>query len=100
FKTSFVQTLTQYDVEVKIHTHVIHISTFTGKFNKVIYNKKPNEKNWIKETKRFNDKKEAIDFIIEFDNKTKKISPIDLPDKLIASAKAVIDFYDSIGMEG
>ncbi|MFA1821790.1 WYL domain-containing protein [Virgibacillus oceani] len=48
---------------------------------------------WIPATLRFNDKQEAIEFILGFGNKINVISPKDLPNEVVASAIAVIDFY-------
>lgn len=51
------------------------------------------ENEWIPATLRFNIKQGAIEFILEFANKIKVVSPNDLPDKVVSLAKSVIDFY-------
>ncbi|MEI3612733.1 helix-turn-helix transcriptional regulator [Pseudogracilibacillus sp. SO30301A] len=93
-KVEFVQNLPKYDVQVEIHTEIINRINFTGKFVKVIKTENPTG-DWIPATLRFNDKQEAIEFILGFANKIKVISPKNLPDKVVSLAMSVIDFYNN-----
>ncbi|WP_345893197.1 WYL domain-containing protein [Fredinandcohnia quinoae] len=93
-KVEFVQNLPNYDVQVEIHPKIMSRINFTGKFVKVIQTENPNEDNWIPATLAFNDKQEAIEFILGFANKIKIVSPKDLSDKVVSLAKSVIDFYN------
>ncbi|WP_368654127.1 helix-turn-helix transcriptional regulator [Ornithinibacillus sp. 4-3] len=94
-KERFVQNLPKYDVQVEIHPKIIKRITFTGKFVQVIQTENLNGDKWIPATLRFNDKQEAIEFILGFANKIKIISPEDLPDKVVLLAMSVIDFYNN-----
>ncbi|MBM7542792.1 helix-turn-helix transcriptional regulator [Amphibacillus cookii] len=94
-KVAFVQNLPKYDVQVEIHPEIMKRIKFTGKFVQVIKTDKPNEYNWISATLRFNDKQEAIEYILGFANKIKVVSPKDLPDKVVSLAMSVIDFYNN-----
>ncbi|MDY0395604.1 WYL domain-containing protein [Virgibacillus halophilus] len=93
-KAEFVQNLPKYDVQVEIHTKIIKRINFTDKFVKVIKTENPNGGKWIPATLRFNDKQEAIEFILGFANKIKVVSPKYLQDKVVALAMSVIDFYN------
>lgn len=94
-KEEFVQNLPKYDVQVEIHPEIIKRITFTGKFVQVIQTENLNGDKWIPATLRFNDKQEAIEFILGFADKIKAISPEDLPDKVVSLARSVIDFYNN-----
>lgn len=94
-KVEFVQNLPKYDVQVEIHTEIINRINFTGKFVKVIKIENPNRDKWIPATLRFNDKQEAIEFILGFASKIKVVSPKDLPDRLVSLATSVIGFYNN-----
>lgn len=92
-KAEFIKDLPQYDVQVELHPEIIKRINFTGKFVKVIKKESQIENNWTSATLRFNDKQEALEFILGFANKIKIVSPKDLADKVIISAMSVIDFY-------
>ncbi|PWU68169.1 helix-turn-helix transcriptional regulator [Gracilibacillus dipsosauri] len=92
-KIDFVQNLPKYDVQVEIHPEIMKRINFTSKFVKVIKVENSNDDNWIPVTLRFNDKQEAIEFILGFANKIKVIYPKDLPDRVVSLAMSVIDFY-------
>ncbi|MFD2656939.1 helix-turn-helix transcriptional regulator [Gracilibacillus thailandensis] len=92
-KVEFIQKLPKYDVQVEIHPEIMKRINFTGKFVQVIDTENQHENEWIPATLRFNDKQEAIEFILGFANKIKVVSPNDLPDKVVSLAKSVIDFY-------
>jgi len=94
-KVEFIQNLPKYDVQVEIHPAIIKRINFTGKFVQVIKTENPNGDKWIPATLRFNDKQEAIEFILGFANKIKVISPKDLPNKVVSMAMSVIDFYNN-----
>ncbi|MBN6187547.1 YafY family transcriptional regulator [Aneurinibacillus sp. BA2021] len=95
-KKEFIQNLPQYDVQVEIHPAIIQRINFTGKFVQFIQRENPNEDKWIPATLRFNDKQEAVEFILGFANKIKVISPKDLPNEVVSSAISVIKFYKNI----
>ena len=92
-KKEFIQNLPQYDVQVELHPAIIKRINFTGKFVQFIKTENPNGDKWIPATLRFNDKQEAIEFILGFANKIKVISPKDLPNEVVASAISIIKFY-------
>ncbi|MBT2217484.1 YafY family transcriptional regulator [Virgibacillus dakarensis] len=92
-KVEFIQNLPKYDVQVEIHTEIIKRINFTGKFVQVIQTENPNGDKWIPATLRFNDKQEAIEFILGFANKIKVISPKGLQNEVVSSAMSVIKFY-------
>lgn len=92
-KKEFIQNLPQYDVQVEIHPAIIPRINFTGKFVQFIQRKNPKEDKWIPATLRFNDKQEAVEFILGFANKMRVISPEDLQDKVVSAAMSVIEFY-------
>ncbi|MED3656020.1 WYL domain-containing protein [Heyndrickxia sporothermodurans] len=92
-KKEFIQNLPQYDVQVELHPAIIKRINFTGKFVQFIKTENPNGDTWIQATLRFNDKQEAIEFILGFANKIKVISPKDLPSEVVSSAISVIKFY-------
>ncbi len=92
-KKEFIQNLPQYDVQVEIHPAIIPRINFTGKFVQFIQRESPNDDKWIPATLRFNDKQEAVEFILGFANKMRVISPEDLPDKVVSAAMSVIEFY-------
>lgn len=94
-KVEFIQNLPKYDVQVEIHPAIIKRINFTGKFVQMIKTEIPNGDKWIPATLRFNDKQEAIEFILGFSNKIKVISPKDLPNKVVSLAMSVIDFYSN-----
>lgn len=95
-KKEFIQNLPQYDVQVELHPAIIKRINFTGKFVQFIKTENPNGDKWIPATLRFNDKQEAIEFILGFSNKIKVISPKDLPNEVVSSAISVIKFYKNI----
>lgn len=95
-KKEFIQNLPQYDVQVELHRAIIKRINFTGKFVQLIKTEYPNGDKWISATLRFNDKQEAIEFILGFANKIKVISPKDLPNEVVSSAISVIKFYKNI----
>ncbi|GIN59945.1 helix-turn-helix transcriptional regulator [Lederbergia ruris] len=92
-KKEFIQNLPQYDVQVELHPAIIKRINFTGKFVQFIKTENPNGDKWIPAALRFNDKQEAIEFILGFANKIKVISPKDLPNEVVSSAISVIKFY-------
>ncbi|GIN71723.1 transcriptional regulator [Bacillus sp. J14TS2] len=92
-KKEFIQNLPQYDVQVELHPAIIKRIDFTGKFVQFIKIENPNGDKWIPAALRFNDKQEAIEFILGFANKIKVISPKDLPNEVVSSAISVIKFY-------
>ncbi|MFK9091452.1 helix-turn-helix transcriptional regulator [Bacillus salipaludis] len=94
-KVEFIQSLPKYDVQVEIHPVIIKRLNFTGKFVQVIKTENTNGDKWIPATLRFNDKQEAIEFILGFANKIKVLSPKDLPSKVVSLAMSVIDFYSN-----
>ncbi|MBD8007495.1 helix-turn-helix transcriptional regulator [Bacillus norwichensis] len=92
-KKKFIQNLPQYDVQVEIHPAIIPRINFTGKFVQFVQRENPNEDKWIPATLRFNDKQEAVEFILGFANKMRVISPDELPEKIISAAMSAIEFY-------
>ncbi|MCJ7840103.1 YafY family transcriptional regulator [Lederbergia sp. NSJ-179] len=92
-KVEFIQNLPKYDVQVEIHPSIMKRINFTGKFVQLIKTENSNGEKWIPATLRFNDKQEAIEFILGFANKIRVISPKDLPNKVVSSAISVIKFY-------
>ncbi|WP_221568754.1 YafY family protein [Alkalihalobacillus sp. TS-13] len=93
-KVEFIQKLPKYEVQVEIDPAIIKRINFTSKFVQVLKTESPNENKWIPATLSFNDKQEAIEYILGFANKIKVVSPKDLPDKVVSSAKSVINFYE------
>lgn len=94
-KVEFIQKLPKYDVQVEIHPAIIKRINFTGKFVQVIKTENPNRDKWVPATLRFNDKQEAIEFILGFANKMKVIAPKDLPNEVVSSAMSVVNFYSN-----
>ncbi|MCG7344727.1 YafY family transcriptional regulator [Sporosarcina sp. ACRSL] len=93
-KVKFIQNLPEFDVQVEIHPAIINRIKFTGKFVHFIETQNPNEDKWIPATLRFNDKQEAIEFILGFTNNIKVISPKELPKEIVSSALSVIKFHE------
>jgi predicted DNA-binding transcriptional regulator YafY len=58
----------------------------------VIDTENQHENKWIPATFRFNDKQEAIEFLLGFANKIKAVSPNDLPDKVVSLASLLSTF--------
>ncbi len=92
-KAKFIKDLPIYDVHVELHPQISKRINFTGKFVKVIQTENRMEDEWIPATLRFNDKQEAIEFILGFSNKIKIVSPKELEYHVVSSAKSVIEFY-------
>ncbi|GIP65114.1 hypothetical protein J32TS6_36690 [Virgibacillus pantothenticus] len=95
-KAEFIRNLPKYDVQVEVDRVIMKRLRFTGKFVRVIETEHPSNGQWISATVRFNDEQEAIEFLLGFENKLKVISPKDLPNKIVALAKSVIEFNQSV----
>lgn len=95
-KTDFIQNLPKYDVQVKVDPEIMKRLQFTGKFVQVIETEHQRDGQQIAATVRFHDEQEAIEFLLGFGNKLKVISPKDLPNKIVALAKSVIEYYQSV----
>ncbi|CAG9623229.1 helix-turn-helix transcriptional regulator [Sutcliffiella rhizosphaerae] len=94
-KRDFIQSLPSYGVQVEMDPTIINRIMFTGKFVQVMDRQSPNENQWVPATLQFNDYQEAIQFVLGFSDKIKVISPEDLPNRIVSSAKAVINFYEN-----
>ncbi|MBO0996000.1 helix-turn-helix transcriptional regulator [Bacillus sp. SD088] len=94
-KIDFIEKLPEFDVQVEIHQSIIKRINFTGKFVQCIKAENPNKDNWVPATLRFNDKQEAIEFILGFANKIKLISPKELSNEIVSAALSIIKFYEN-----
>ncbi len=92
-KDNFIRNLPAYDVEVEIAPSIIKRITFTGKFVQVIKKESANEQGWLPAILRFNDKQEAIEYMLGFGDQMKIVSPEHLIDEVVSLAKRAITFY-------
>lgn len=92
-KAEFIQHLPKYDVQAEIHPSIVNRMNYTGKFVQFIKTERPKKEEWIRATLQFNDKQEAIEFMLGFANKVKVISPEELSKEVVSSAMSVIEFY-------
>ncbi|SFL91850.1 Predicted DNA-binding transcriptional regulator YafY, contains an HTH and WYL domains [Gracilibacillus orientalis] len=94
-KDNFIRNLPAYDVDVEIAPSIIKRITFTGKFVQVIEKKSANEQGWLPAVLRFNDRQEAIEYILGFGDQIKIVSPAHLTDEIVSLARRAIRFHQN-----
>ncbi|MDV2682754.1 YafY family protein [Alkalihalophilus lindianensis] len=94
-KTDFIRRLPEYVVGVEVKSTMIPRMTFTSKFIHSIDTKQISKEGWTHVSLTFNDKQEAIEYILGFGNQIRVITPENLIEELLDSAQAVIRLYES-----
>ncbi|MGP4040137.1 helix-turn-helix transcriptional regulator [Gracilibacillus sp. D59] len=94
-KDNFIRNLPAYDVDVEIAPSIINRITFTSKFVQVMNKESANEQGWLPAILRFNDRQEAIEYILGFGDQIKIVSPVHLIDEVVSLAKRAINFHQS-----
>ncbi|WP_409299836.1 helix-turn-helix transcriptional regulator [Peribacillus sp. SCS-155] len=92
-KKDFIKSLPVFKVDVEIEAAAYRRISFSGKFVQFRADQVLNQDTWVPATLTFQSEKEAVEFILGFANKIKIIQPAQLTGKVIAQAKAALDFH-------
>ncbi len=93
-KVEFIQGLPEYEIIVEIDPAIVKRINFTSKFVQVIKIDRSKGDNWPIATLCFNDKQEAVEFVLGFANKIKVIKPKELSVEILSSAVSVVKLYE------
>ncbi|KYG29464.1 helix-turn-helix transcriptional regulator [Alkalihalobacillus trypoxylicola] len=91
-KKRFIESLPQFPVEVEVNESILSRLTYTSKFVQLI-NKEQQPGGVVKAQLVFNDKQEALEYILGFGHQLKIISPTYLIEELIISAEQLLLQY-------
>ncbi|KHF39239.1 helix-turn-helix transcriptional regulator [Halalkalibacter okhensis] len=94
-KKDFISRLPQYLVEVEVTSSIINRITFTSKFIHSLEMKQSANEEWTFVKLTFNDKQEAIEYILGFGDQIRIISPKNLKEDILHAAQEVIRLYTS-----
>jgi len=94
-KTDFIRDLPEFVVKVEVKSTMMNRLTFTSKFIHALDKKQNTNSNWCSVSLTFNDKQEAIEYVLGFGDKVRVISPKYLINDIVTAAQSVIQMYES-----
>lgn len=89
----FKANLPRYQVRVRVSPAVFPRIGYAGRFARIEQVDSPDEDGWVKVSIRFDVEEVACEYVLGFGAQMEVLEPASLREKVIASARSVIDFY-------
>ena len=90
----FKANLPRYQVTVRVSPAITPRMYLSGKFARIEREELPDEDGWKKVSIRFDVEEVAVEYVLGFGSHIEVLEPQSLREKVIASARSIIEFYD------
>ncbi|MFP5262065.1 MAG: helix-turn-helix transcriptional regulator [Blastocatellia bacterium] len=91
---SFKASLPRYQATVRVSPAVFPRLRYAGRFARVEHVAAPDEEGWVRVSIRFDVEEMACEYALSFGTQMEVLEPQSLREKVMDSARAVVEFYD------